>query len=152
MPTREPEPEYRLDGDDEDYVPYVPVQQRRQQKLAKFVSSTSSAGTKRKLEEATAQDEQDVVDEEEARRERVRKERTLLVEAQEVHQRKAIQGACALSGLDDLLTSLDAQKTDHEKKDEQEAEILAAIANRRQLASDRELAQGIKYTDPLKTS
>ncbi|KZV81325.1 DEAD-domain-containing protein [Exidia glandulosa HHB12029] len=137
MPAREPDDEYKLDGDDEDYVPYVPVQQRRQQKLAKLVSTTSSVGQKRKLEQDAEQATQDLIDEEEARRERVRKERTLLVEAQEVHQRKAVQ---------------DAQKTDNEKKEEQEAEILAAIANRRQLASDRELAQGITYTEPLKTS
>ena len=79
---------------DDDYVPYVPVHQRRQQKLAKLVSTSTTAGQKRKLEETAAQETQDLIDEEEARRERVRKERTLLVEAQEVHQRKAIQGAC----------------------------------------------------------
>ncbi|EJD44074.1 P-loop containing nucleoside triphosphate hydrolase protein [Auricularia subglabra TFB-10046 SS5] len=131
--------EYKLDGDDDDYVPYVPVHQRRQQKLARLVNSTSSvsAGAKRKLAESAATEERDLVDEEEARRERARKERTLLLEAQEVHQRKAVQ---------------DAQKTEAEKKEEEEAEILAAIANRRQLASDRELAKGITYTEPFKTS
>jgi len=51
-----------------------------------------------------------------------------------------------------VLMSLDAQKTDVERKEDEEAEILAAIANRKQLASDRDLAQGISYTEALKSS
>ena len=46
----------------------------------------------------------------------------------------------------------DAKKTEAEKAEEQDAEILAAIASRRKLASDLELAKGVQYTDPLKTS
>lgn len=46
----------------------------------------------------------------------------------------------------------DAQKTEAELAEEADAEILAAIANRRVLASDRELAKGIKYTESLQTS
>ena len=79
--------------EDEDYVPYVPVHQRRQAKLAKFAVSSTSA-TKRKHEEAEAVDEaQQAADEEELRREKARKDRTLLLEAQEVQKRKAVQGA-----------------------------------------------------------
>lgn len=48
--------------------------------------------------------------------------------------------------------TLDAMKTEAEKREEQDAEILAAIAARRKLASDLELAKGILYTEPLKTS
>lgn len=51
-----------------------------------------------------------------------------------------------------LTPSSDAQKTDLEKRDEEEAQILAAIASRKKLASDLELAQGVQYTEPLKTS
>jgi len=47
---------------------------------------------------------------------------------------------------------LDAKKTESEKVEEADAEILAAIASRRKLASDMELARGIHYAEPLKTS
>lgn len=46
----------------------------------------------------------------------------------------------------------DAKKTEAEKAEEQDAEILAAIASRRKLASDLELAKGVQYTEPVKTS
>ena len=47
---------------------------------------------------------------------------------------------------------LDAMKTEAEKREEQDAEILAAITTRRKLASDLELAKGIQYTESLQTS
>jgi ATP-dependent RNA helicase DDX41 len=47
---------------------------------------------------------------------------------------------------------LDAMKTEAEKQEEEDAEILAAVATRRKLASDLELAKGILYTEPLQTS
>ena len=46
----------------------------------------------------------------------------------------------------------DAKKTAAEKAEEADAEILAAIAARRKLASDLELAKGVQYTEPMKTS
>lgn len=46
---------------------------------------------------------------------------------------------------------LDAKKTESEKAEEADAEILEAIKSRRKLASDMELAKGIQYTDSLKT-
>jgi hypothetical protein len=46
----------------------------------------------------------------------------------------------------------DAQKTEAEKAEEADAQILAAIASRKKLASDRELAKGIEYTEALRTS
>ena len=46
----------------------------------------------------------------------------------------------------------DAKKTDAEKTAEEEAQILAAIASRKKLASDMELAKGIQYTEALKTT
>ena len=48
--------------------------------------------------------------------------------------------------------TVDAKKTDVEKAEEADAEILAAIATRRKLASDLELAKGIQYSESLKTS
>ena len=47
---------------------------------------------------------------------------------------------------------VDSKKTAAEKADEDDAKILAAIANQRKLASDLELAKGIQYTDSLKTT
>jgi len=46
----------------------------------------------------------------------------------------------------------DAQKTEAEKAEEADAHILAAIVSRKKLASDRELAKGIEYTETLRTS
>jgi hypothetical protein len=46
----------------------------------------------------------------------------------------------------------DAKKTEAEKAEEVDAQILAAIASRKKLASDRELAKGIEYTETLRTS
>lgn len=46
----------------------------------------------------------------------------------------------------------DAMKTEAEKREEEDAGLLAAIAARRKLASDLELAKGIQYIEPLKTS
>jgi ATP-dependent RNA helicase DDX41 len=45
----------------------------------------------------------------------------------------------------------DAKKTESEKAEEADAEILEAIKSRRKLASDMELAKGIQYTNSLKT-
>ncbi|KAI0822665.1 DEAD-domain-containing protein [Trametes gibbosa] len=135
---RSPSPVFKLDDEDDSYEPYVPVAQRRQAKLAKLTSWGANAEkdkAKQLLEEQ--EDKDDEEREEERRREKARKERTLLMEAQEVHDRRATE---------------DAKKTDAEKAEEQDAEILAAIAARRKLASDLELAQGVQYTEPLKTS
>ena len=49
-------------------------------------------------------------------------------------------------------TFADAKKTEAEKEEEADAQILAAIASRKKLASDRELAKGIEYTEMLRTS
>lgn len=90
--------EMKLDDEGEDdYVPYVPVAQRKAAKLQQFANRgvTGDAARKRKEEEEAAEREaqkEDEEREEEKRRERARKERTLLEEAQEVHKRKAEEG------------------------------------------------------------
>ncbi|KAI0371819.1 DEAD-domain-containing protein [Pilatotrama ljubarskyi] len=135
---RSPSPVYKLDDEDDSYEPYVPVAQRRQAKLAKLTSWGANAEKDKAKQLQEEQDERDDEErEEERRREKARKERTLLMEAQEVHDKKAAE---------------DAQKTAAEKAEEQDAEILAAIAARRKLASDLELAKGVQYTEPLKTT
>lgn len=151
---RPPSPQYRIDGDD-DYEPYVPVAQRRQAKLAKLsaLGSSTSRDNARAAREAE-EEQEDEEKEEERRREKVRKGRALLVEAQEVHSKKASEGACYGSVLsrDTQRRLADAKKTEAEKAEEADAQILAAIASRKKLASDRELAKGIEYTETLRTS
>ncbi|TFK46037.1 P-loop containing nucleoside triphosphate hydrolase protein [Heliocybe sulcata] len=135
--TRSPSPNNYYDLD-ESYEPYVPIAQRRQARLAKLsslVADTDKEKARQAQEEADEREDEER--EEERRKEKARRERTLLMEAQEVHTRKAVE---------------DSQKTEVEKAEEKDAEILAAIAARRKLASDLELAKGIQYTDPIKTT
>ena len=95
---RSPSPEFKLD-DDDSYQPYVPVAQRRQAKLAKLSALGSSSGHDKSQEVREAEDERENEEqEEERRREKVRRGRALLVEAQEVHSKKASEGMwCCLS-------------------------------------------------------
>ncbi|KAH9925315.1 P-loop containing nucleoside triphosphate hydrolase protein [Fomitopsis serialis] len=74
---RSPSPEYKLD-DQDSYVPYVPVAQRRQAKLAKL----TSWGTDKSKANARQEELDEREDEE---------QRTLLMEAQEVHEKKAVE-------------------------------------------------------------
>ncbi|KAL1683440.1 P-loop containing nucleoside triphosphate hydrolase protein [Schizophyllum commune] len=134
---RSPTPE--VPAEDEDYVPYVPVAQRKQAKLAKLTTwsgNRDASRSKRALAEALEREEAEN-EEEERRKEKARIERTLLLEAQEVHLRKAAE---------------DAKKSEQQRKEEEDAQLLEAIKSRRKLASDMELAKGIQYTEPLKSS
>ena len=150
---RSPSPQYEID-DTDSYDPYIPVAQRRQARLARLSAWGSSAG-RDKVEEAreVQEEREDEEQEEERRRERVRRGRALLVEAQEVHSKKASEGMWLLHLVRVLrCKSADAKKTAAEKEEEADAQILAAIASRKKLASDRELAKGIEYTETLRTS
>lgn len=91
---RSPSPQYKLDDEENDeYEPYVPVAQRRQEKLAKL-SSWAKTSDKRGFASASEDwtDQLQDEDEEEIKREKLRKDRTLLAEAQEVHLKKAAEG------------------------------------------------------------
>jgi ATP-dependent RNA helicase DDX41 len=138
---RSPSPTYKLDDEaNDDYVPYIPVAQRRQAKLAKLsavAGGETGIRVKALQEKVEREEREDAEREEELQREKARQERTLLIEAQEVHERKRVE---------------DSKKTVNERADEADAEILAAIASRRKLASDLELAKGIQYTEALTTS
>lgn len=88
---------YQLDLDDDTYEPYIPVAQRRQAKLAKLSTLGINASKTAAKQAQEALDEiEDAQREEETRREKARKERTLLAEAQEVHSKKAAEGESAL--------------------------------------------------------
>lgn len=89
---RSPSPVYKLDNEDDSYEPYIPVTERRQAKLAKL-TSWGVDKTKNQSPEDEQDEREDEEREEERRREKARKERTLLMEAQEVHEKKAAEGA-----------------------------------------------------------
>jgi len=85
---------YKLDEEDDNYVPYVPVKQRKQQRLEQLASRGGAEGNSQE-EKRKKQDQEENEDEEleeVKRREKVRKERTLLLEAQEVKAKKALEG------------------------------------------------------------
>lgn len=91
--TRSPSPTYKLDDEDDTYEPYIPVAQRRQEKLAKLSSlgfnSTKKVAKRLQEEQPEREDSQQ---EEEVKKEKTRKERLLLLEAQEVQKKKATEG------------------------------------------------------------
>jgi ATP-dependent RNA helicase DDX41 len=145
-------PSYNLEYDD-NYDPYIPVAQRRQAKLDRL----SKRGATLEGDIARLQQENDEKEDEELEQERLkekaRKERTLLTEAQEVHSRKAAEGVTIRSSFSWIVWwPVDAKKTEAEKAEEADAQILAAIASRKKLASDMELAKGIQYTQALRAS
>lgn len=86
-----------MDDEDDNFTPYIPVAQRRQAKLAKLTSWGGSNDKDRAKQQQREQEErEDEEREEERRREKARKERTLLMEAQEVHDKKAAEGSYPL--------------------------------------------------------
>lgn len=94
LEERADEPLYKLDDEDDNYVPYVSVKQRKQHRLQQLASRGGAEGNsqeeKRKKEDLEEKEDEEL--EELRRREKVRKERTLLLEAQEVKAKKALEG------------------------------------------------------------
>ncbi|KAG8924687.1 hypothetical protein FRC00_004818 [Tulasnella sp. 408] len=130
--------EDKMDEDDDNYVPYVPVAKRKQALVSKLTErKTETPAQKAKREQEEREEAEDAEKEEERRREKARKERTLLEEAQDVHKRKAEE---------------DSKKSEAQKAAEEDEKILQAIASRRKLVSDLELAKGIQYSEAMKTS
>ncbi|KPV76632.1 uncharacterized protein RHOBADRAFT_13015 [Rhodotorula graminis WP1] len=139
-PSPPPPDPYAVDGDDDDAPLYVPVKQRRNQLVSKLAAkgggATAAAEKRRHEEEEDARLQQQRDDDDRARRKR--EAQTLLMEAQEVKRRKAIE---------------DAAKTEKQKIEEEEAQILLAQeASRKQLAGAEELAKGIVYTERMHAS
>jgi len=95
--TRSPSPTYKLDDEGDTYEPYIPVAQRRQEKLAKLSSLgfNSTKKVAKRLQEEQ-EEREDVQQEEEVKKEKTRRERMLLLEAQDVQKRKAIEGVVDL--------------------------------------------------------
>lgn len=85
-------PGYTLDSEDS-YEPYIPVAQRREAKLAKLNAwGIEGKESQRKSKVSKIQDQDEKEMDEQERRENLRKERTLLMEAQDVHLRRAEEG------------------------------------------------------------
>lgn len=131
------------EDEQDDYKPYVPLSQRRAQLLSTITNKSKGQREKatKTAEEEEAEREAEriaALEAEERRREKARRERTLLEEAQEVKRRQA---------------ELAAQKDEREIEAEKEAEILAQLErNQKKLASAADLAKGIEYKESLKTT
>lgn len=87
---KSPSPTYRLDEQNDDYQPYVPVAQRKLAKLAALTSRGAKHPDRSRSNSTPALDDED--EEELLKRDKERKDRTLLLEAQEVHRKKAAEG------------------------------------------------------------
>jgi ATP-dependent RNA helicase DDX41 len=96
-------PSPKLDEDDA-YEPYVPVAQRRNAKLAKLAArgGADSERERARKEQQERDEREDALREEETLREKARRERTLLQEAQEVHSKKAAEGMSLSYSVDSL--------------------------------------------------
>jgi len=93
--VRTPSPKPASD-DDDNYVEYVPVAKRREEKFAKLQSWGVKAGRDRpRKPQDEAEERENELKEEELLREKARRERTLLLEAQDVQKKKAEAGAYA---------------------------------------------------------
>ncbi|PWN51317.1 putative DEAD-box ATP-dependent RNA helicase 35 [Violaceomyces palustris] len=127
-----------LDDDQDQSKPaYIPLKQRRLMELEKLHQKTRGlplGSTLSKAKQKQAEEE----DEEEQDKDLgvQRSKQSLLDEARRLRE----------------LESQKEEKSQAEKDAEEERKILEAHAARRKLASDLELAKGINYTEPIKTS
>ncbi|KAL7310118.1 DEAD-box ATP-dependent RNA helicase 35 [Mucor circinelloides] len=115
-----------FDAEDDDYVPYIPIKQRRLEKLHKYA-------TQRRV---TEQPDKNADDDEDDVIVAGPKANISLLD-QTVQQKLA--GAVP-------------EKTEEEKRLEEEKRIEEAQARHKALVSVQESAMGLKYTEPIKTS
>ncbi|KAG1113964.1 hypothetical protein G6F42_014320 [Rhizopus arrhizus] len=115
-----------FDAEDDDYVPYIPIKQRRLEKLHKYA-------TQRRVTEQPDKnaddDEDDVI---------VAGPRANISLLDQTVQQK--------------LANAIPEKTEEEKRLEEEKRIEEAQARHKALVSVQESAMGLKYTEPIKTS
>ncbi|MCO5600310.1 hypothetical protein L7F22_054420 [Adiantum nelumboides] len=143
----EEEPMYKYDDEDDDEYEqkrYVPLKQRKAAELQKIArlraggvgAAAGSASPQDGAQSPKRRAQDDEEEGEEAGSSVVKRStQTLLKEARELREKEAKE-----------------QKSEAQKQREEEAKILEAHAARRKLASDLELAKGINYSEPLKTS
>ncbi|KAG9323834.1 hypothetical protein KVV02_007844 [Mortierella alpina] len=145
----------------EDYVPYVPLAKRRAEKYSKLAhkkgldfgsSYNNNAGDGSDQNDSnhrgrarngggdgSDQNREDEDDEDDESAAKVGPRAGVSLIEQSVEIRKAQVNA-------------EEAKTDAQKAMEEEAKILAAVAERKQLASAEEISKGIVYKDPIKTT
>lgn len=125
---------YDYENEEEDDKPaYVPLKQRRLQQLESI--KNKSNGISSLSSTTSTKDDYDEEEEEKQDRGVEQSKHSLLSEARELREKQAKEN-----------------KSQAEKEAEEEQKILEAHAARRKLASDMELAKGISYTEPIKTS
>ncbi|KAG9292266.1 hypothetical protein G9A89_009078 [Geosiphon pyriformis] len=117
------------ENENDDFVPYIPIKQRREANLRKLARH-------RHLPEPQVEREIDEEDDDSLLA-GPKAHVSLIDQAVEVKKQKALE---------------DLSKTDAEKKLEEEKAIMEAVAQRKLLTSDRELALNIKYSEPMKTT
>lgn len=128
---RQPAPEAE-EAEEEEYVPYVPLAVRRE---ARFHTLASKGGKEKQHLEDLADLEKEKEDEMARKREKARRERTLLDNAAEVKRKKM---------------EADALKSEEQLRLEEEDKLIKELAGQqRKLASNAELAQGVEYGSSL---
>lgn len=110
--------------------------------------------TQEELEKEMEEELKEQEEDEERAREKARRERTLLQAAQEVKEQKALEGVSHSWVVFCMLTFfVDAKKSAAEREAEKEAALLAEMERaQKKLAGAQELAQGVTWTESLKTS
>lgn len=120
----------RLDIDDDDYEPYVPVRQRKKNELVRLGRIAHIAESANKSSSENENDEE---------------------ESQEVLGRK--YNISLLDQHTELKKLAEAKKISAvEKQLKEEEKILESVAERKALMAASELAKAIKYEDPIETS
>ena len=118
----------------EDYVPYVPVKQRKQQQIERLKSQWH--------QRSASSDEEDA---------RSKRQRNSTSDAPASPQ---IGPTAKVSLMEQVkeMKKTEKPKTEAELQLEEERRLLESMAQRKKLQSAHELAQDIRYTEPMKTS
>ena len=146
---RRREEEQKSDNDDlekegEDYVPYVPVRERRKQKLVKLGRIAVLKETEKTANSDLISSGASSAAEEETNEDIIRKEAEILAKSQETSlllqhsQLKKLAEAKQESEVDKLL--------------KEEDKILESVKAQTALMGAAELAKGVQYVDPIRTS
>ena len=114
----------------QDYIPYVPLKKRREQQAAKYAAHI----TKRAMANSALEEDERYSSADDATA-GPKATLALIDQAVEIKRKEAAQ-----------------PKSELELKIKEEQDILAAQTRKKQLFSDKELAKGIVYVNPMKTS
>ncbi|XP_002160326.1 probable ATP-dependent RNA helicase DDX41 isoform X1 [Hydra vulgaris] len=115
-----------LEKEVEDYVPYVPIKERKKQALAKYKKAEKVKEIEKESDDEGKKDQEI----------EIKKNAVSLLDQHHVLKEQA-----------ELI-----KETEIEKRLKEEQKILESIAEHKALMAATELAHGITYTDPIKTS